>query len=202
MDTTVDAEVIMKNMDSKNRNMVRKAIKSGVTIVQKDIMGIDAFVQMYNETMAKNGADKYYIFDKEYFKSLVQMHDNASVFYAMYEGMPISSAIIYYNEQYAHYHLSGSHVEYRKYSPSNLLLYEVACWAHEKGIKLFHLGGGMAPDDSLFGFKKQFNKNGRIPFVVGRTIFDKTAYATLLDIREEKDKTFDRDNCFMIQYRR
>ena len=202
MDTEVDVDGIMLNMDSKNRNMVRKAIKNDVTIVKKDITDLDEFVQMYNETMAKHEADEYYTFGWEYFDYLAKMSNNACVFYAMYEGKAISSAIIYYNDQYAHYHLSGSHAEYRKYSPSNLLLYEAACWAHKNGIKQFHLGGGMAPDDSLFGFKKQFNKNGRVPFVVGRTIFNHDAYEKLLTLREKKDKTFNRNNGFMIQYRR
>ena len=202
MDTEVDAEGIMKNMDSKNRNMVRKAIKNGVTIVQKDIADIDEFIRMYDETMEKHGADEYYTFSRKYFDSLCEMRANACIFYAMYEGKAISSSIIYYNDKYAHYQLSGSHTEYRKYSPSNLLLYEVACWAHKKGIKSFHLGGGMTPDDSLFGFKKQFNKNGRVSFVVGRTIFDKDVYKKLLDIREEHDENFERNNGFMIQYRR
>ena len=202
MDTEMDADGIMLNMDSKNRNMVRKAIKNNVTIVKKDITDLDEFVQMYKETMAKHEADEYYIFGWEYFDYLAEMSNNACVFYAMYEGKAISSAIIYYNDQYAHYHLSGSHAEYRKYSPSNLLLYEAACWAHKKGIKQFHLGGGMAPDDSLFGFKKQFNKNGRVSFVVGRTIFNHDAYEKLLTLREKKDKTFNRNNGFMIQYRR
>ena len=202
MDTEVDAAGIMMNMDSKNRNMVRKAIKNGVTIVKRDITDIDEFVQMYNETMKKHGADEYYTFGHEYFDYLSEMGDNACLFYAMYDGISISSAIIYYNEQYAHYHLSGSHTAYRKYSPSNLLLYEIACWANKKGIKRFHLGGGMEPDDSLFGFKKQFNKNGRAPFVVGRTIFNRDHYDNLLTLREKADKTFNRNNSFMIQYRR
>ena len=62
--------------------------------------------------------------------------------------------------------------------------------------------GGVSADDSLFKFKKKFNKYGRLSFVVGRTIFDKDSYDYLLDIRERLDDTFDRDNSFMIQYRR
>ena len=65
-----------------------------------------------------------------------------------------------------------------------------------------HLGGGMAPDDSLFGFKKQFNKNGRREFWVGRGIFDPAAYQELLALRKSADPAFDPDNGFMIQYRR
>lgn len=199
---TASPELIMSNMDSKNRNMVRKAQKNGVTIVKKDITEFDAFISMYEETMKKNDAEEYYTFHRDYFESLKTMEDNAFILYAMYEDIPISGSIMYYNDRYMHYHLSGSNIEYRKYSPSNLLLYKAACWASEHGIKQFHLGGGMAPDDSLFGFKKQFNKNGRASFVVGRTIFNQDAYTELLNIRKREDSEFDVNNGFMIQYRR
>ena len=194
-------ETIMTNMDSKNRNMVRKAVKSGVTIEMKPIDDYIEFLSMYEETMKKDGADKYYTFGIDYFEAQKALRENACIFYAMLEGVPIAGAIIYYNDRYAHYHLAGTHTEFRKYSPSNLLLYEVACWAGERGIKAFHLGGGMAPDDSLFGFKKQFNKQGRLPFVGGRTIFDKKKYYELLDLRKRMDPSFNTANARMIQYR-
>ena len=199
---TASPELIMQNMDSKNRNMVRKAIKNGVTIQRKDIEDYSEFIDMYNETMLKDNADSYYIFNDDYFKSQGALRGHASIFYAMHEGKAIAGSIMYYNDNYVHYHLAGTHTEYRTLSPSNLLLYEVACWASERGIKQFHLGGGMAPDDSLFGFKKQFNKNGRKPFVVGRTIFDKKSYDELMDIRKKLDQRFDKENGRMIQYRR
>ncbi len=199
---TEKKENIMLNMDSKNRNMVRKAQKNNVLIVKENISKYEDFIPMYTETMAKNGADAYYTFNREYFEALQSMKDNAFILYAIYNGMPISGAIMFFNDRYMHYHLSGSRTEYRKYSPSNLLLYEAACIANNMGIRQLHLGGGMAPDDSLFGFKKQFNKNGRAAFVVGRTIFDKESYDNLLDIRKQYDAEFDKNNSFMIQYRR
>lgn len=199
---TTNPEIIMSNMDSKNRNMIRKAQKNGITIVKNDIMEFDDFISMYEETMKRNGAEEYYTFQRNYFQSMKTMKENAFILYAIYEGMPISGSIMYYNDRYLHYHLSGSYTNYRKYSPNNLLLYEAACWASEHGIKQFHLGGGLAANDSLFGFKKQFNKNGRASFVVGRTIFDRDAYEELLDIRKIVDPEFDVNNGFMIQYRR
>lgn len=108
---------------------------------------------------------------------------------------------MYYNDDYMHYHLAGTHTEFRKYSPGNLLLYEAACWASEKGIKQFHLGGGIVENDSLFGFKKQFNKNDRLPFYIGRTIFDNNKYEYLMSVRKEHDHAFHADNSRMIQYR-
>lgn len=199
---TSDRDVILQNMDSKNRNMVRKAIKNGVSIVRTDISDIDSFISMYNETMLKNGAGEYYTFGQEYFDYLRNMQDNICIFYAVYQDRRISGAIIYYNDRYMHYHLSGSRTAFRQYAAGNLLLYEAACQAADSGIRKFHLGGGMRPDDSLFGFKKQFNRQGRSPFVVGRTIFDKEAYENLLQIRCSIDAGFDKNNDFMIQYRR
>ena len=201
MDTT-SPELIMSNMDSKNRNMVRKAIKSGVTIVQRPVTDYTDFISMYMETMKKNNAEEYYTFHEDYFEFLKSMKENACIFYAIYEGKPISGAIMYFNDRFMHYHLSGTHTDYRKYSPGNLLLYEAACWASKNGIKMLHLGGGILPDDSLFGFKKQFNKNGRLPFYIGRTIFDKKIYCELLKIRKSLDDSFDENNNFMIQYRK
>jgi hypothetical protein len=64
------------------------------------------------------------------------------------------------------------------------------------------LGGGLSENDSLFGFKKQFNKNGRLPFYVGRTIFIRSVYDYLLGVRKQLDAEFDPNNDFLIQYRR
>ena len=197
---TSDEERIMQNMDSKNRNMVRKAIKSGVTVVQKPITEYNDFMYMYEKTMQRDHADPYFYFEDAYYKANEELAENAMIFYAIYDEKPISGAIMYFNERNMHYHLSGSLAEYRNLAPSNLLLYEAAKWAAEHGIQRFHLGGGMAPDDSLFRFKKQFNKNGKLPFWVGRIIFDKKAYEELLHIRKAANSEFDVNNNRMIQY--
>lgn len=198
---TSSPEIIMKKMDSKNRNMVRKAIKKGVTIVRKPISAYKDFIPMYVETMRRNGAGEYYTFHDDYFSALKKMKENSCIFFALFEQKPIAAAVIFFNSRNMHYHLSGSYNEYRQYSAGNLLLYEAACWGSESGIQYFHLGGGMKPNDSLFGFKKQFNKTGSIPFVVGRTIFEETSYHTLLNLRKQIDPEFDINNELMIQYR-
>ena len=101
-----------------------------------------------------------------------------------------------------HYHLSGTLMDFRPYAPTNLLLYSAALWASERGIKKLHLGGGVGTEDSLFNFKKQFNKKGRIPFFIGRTIVDREIYDYLLDLRKKSDPLFDKNNGYYIQYRK
>ncbi len=71
----------------------------------------------------------------DYFNSLASMERNAFILYVMYEGHPVSGAILLYNDRYMHYHLAGSNAGYRKYAPNNLLLYDAACWAGRQGIR-------------------------------------------------------------------
>lgn len=202
MDTTVE-EDIMVHMDSKNRNMVRKAIKNGVTICHDKGEHLDEFIKIYEATMDHDHATDYYYFKRAYYEYLIEaMKDNIEFFYSVYEGKIIGASIFFYNDEYMHYHLSGMYTEYRSLAATNLLLYEAARWACEKGIRLLHLGGGVDAEDSLFGFKKQFNKEGRLPFYVGRTIYDEAAYQELLKLRKQADASFNMENGFMIQYRR
>ena len=198
---TSSPELIAANMDSTCRNKVRKALKNGVTIERSPIEDYSDFIPVYRETMNRDNAVGYYYFDEAFFKLQSSLRDNACIFYAKKDGQTIAASIMYFNDRYMHYHLSGSLTEFRKVAPVNLLLYEAACWASQRGIKQLHLGGGMTQDDALFEFKKQFNRNGRLPFVIGRTVFDDKKYRELMNIRMKNDWQFDGSNPRMIQYR-
>lgn len=200
---TSSEESVFVNLDSKNRNMIRKAQKSGIRIVQRPMEDYEAFLEMYRETMRQNNADDYYFFGEKYFAYLRDsLKENATILYAMLENQPVSGAIFLFKEKTMHYHLAGTHREYRSLAAGNLLLYEAAIWANKNGITRLHLGGGLSENDSLFSFKKQFNKNGRLPFYIGRTIFDRSAYDFLLRTRKQLDESLDMNNGFLIQYRR
>lgn len=199
---TSSQEIIDANMDPKQRRHIRKAINNNVTIEVKPISEYKDFMDIYNQTMLRLEAAGYYFFDEAYYKSLIDMKENACIFYAKYEGKTIAGSIILYNEQYMHYHLSGSLLEYRNLPATSLLLYEASKWACKKGIKQLHLGGGLNAEDSLYKYKLSFNRNGSIPFYIGSNIFDKEAYEYLKQVRKENDPAFDPDNTNLIQYRK
>ena len=113
----------------------------------------------------------------------------------------ISGALFFFNDHHIHYHLSGSDFAYRNLAAGNLLLYEVAQWASQRGIKKMHLGGGVSDEDSLFKFKKQFNKGGLLDYHIGRIVFSESLYSELMEIRKRADQGFNADNCRLIQYR-
>lgn len=199
---THDKEMMLKNMTPNNRNMVRKAKRNGIKIIYDQGERVEEFQKIYESTMRRNQAQEYYYFKKEYFEYLInEMRDHTIFFYAIYQGIPVSASIFFYNERYMHYHLSGTLEEYRGLAAANLLLSEAADWANEHGIRKLHLGGGVRAEDSLLAFKKHFNRNGLLDFYIGRNIFMPDAYHELVELRADIDAEFDRSKPFMIKYR-
>lgn len=196
-------DVIWSNISSKNRNMIRKAQKSGVRIEHGHNMELlKQFEEIYNGTMLKDNADPYYFFKDEFYESIHKdLGGHYEMFYAVYEDKVVSMAIMLFANRRMHYHLSGSLYEYRSLAASNLMLYEAACWGCNQGFEHFHLGGGIGShEDNLYRFKGAFNRNSNLQFSIGKLIVDMDMYNKLVDIRS-KDEAFDRTSFFFPLYR-
>lgn len=183
----ISTDHIWDNLASKNRNVIRKAMKSGVEIYWgRDPNLFNEFIGLYNATMDKDNALDYYYFNKDFYNSvLTDLKYNSLIFYAVYDEKIIAMSMILYANEQVHYHLSASNREFQHLAPSNLLLYEVACWGCENGYKTFHLGGGLgSKEDSLYKFKKVFNKNSVTTFRIGRKIFSEELYNEMISLRK------------------
>ena len=191
-------DYIWDNFTSKNRNVIRKAIKNNVQIKQAfDVNILNAFKDVYNQTMNRDNADNYYYFNDEFYGSILNdLKDNANVFYAEYENKIIAASIMLKAGDKLSYHLSGSLKEYGSLAATNLLLYETAKWGSNNGYKTLHLGGGVgSKEDNLYSFKKAFNKNEGLQYSIGKMIFDQDKYDELVSLRKD-DKL--RDNFFPL----
>ncbi len=188
---------IYSDITSKNRNMIRKAQKSGIeTYWSRDISIIKVFIDMYNQTMDKNNADEYYYFSNEFYLSILNdMKYNSMWFYTKINGEIASIAIFMFCNQNMHYHLSATREKYLQLAPTNLLLYEAALWACENGYKKLHLGGGVGSQpDTLYKFKKAFSKNSDQEFYIGQRVFNEKIYRELVEIRKSEEIVFDENN--------
>lgn len=170
------------NYESKNRNVIRKAIRRNVEIehgFSKELM--EKFKKIYIETMTRIKSNEYYFFSNTYFDSLYEdMKDKAIIFYATYENEIISMAYVMFHGNYMHYHLSGTSIKYRNLASTNLLIDQIIKYGHENGYKKLHLGGGVgAKEDSLFKFKRGFKKDNFTTYKIGKTIFNKEKYDEL-----------------------
>lgn len=175
-------DVIWTNFTSKNRNMIRKAQKSGVKIYHGQFPEIyKTFKGIYNQTMDSDNAKEYYYFADEFYNSICNdLSDEAQVFWAEVDGKIIASSIMISANGYMNYHLSGSLREYQNLAPSNLLLYKAALWGCHNGYKCLHMGGGVgSKEDSLYKFKSAFNRNDTKQFAIGKKIFLEEVYEEL-----------------------
>ena len=198
-------EVIWENIVSKNRNMIRKAVKNGVEIHHTHDKPelFEDFRNIYNKTMDADNAIAYYYFSKDFYDSIHRdLFDNYELFYATVENEIIAMSIMIFANGKMHYHLSCSKHEYRKLAPSNLLLYKAALWGHEQGFKVFHLGGGLgSTEDNLYKFKAAFNRNSNYRFSIGKQIFNNELYNKLIELRKENEPNYDERAGFFPSYR-
>lgn len=182
----VTPEEIWTNIISKNRNMIRKAIKNGVVIYNGRFPEIyEKFRAIYNSTMDKDDAEDYYYFGEDFYKSILEdLPQNAQVFWAEKDGQTISVSIMLATNGMMNYHLSGSVREFSSLAPTNLLLYEAALWGCANGCKTLYLGGGVGSgEDSLFKFKRAFYKGNLNHFFIGKKIYNPEKYDALLSMR-------------------
>ena len=198
-------ELIWQNITSKNRNMIRKALKNGIVIEHSkptpELMS--KFKLIYDETMRNDNAIDYYFFNESFYQSVIDsLSDRTEIFYALKDDKIVAISIILYCNGMMHYHLSGTVLEYRNMAPTNLLLYEAALWGCRNGFKLFHLGGGVGSgEDNLYKFKAAFNRNSDYQFSIGQEIFNVGMYNQLVEWRKEKEPHFICDESFFPAYR-
>lgn len=180
IDTSASGKNIwQEQISSKNRNMIRKAERNGLSFVRDDgFRYIEEFKRLYNSTMNRIGAENFYFFDDTYYERFTDIfRDKGFLGCITKNNEIISAALFMYDGNYGHYHLAGSDRRYSSLGANNLLLWKVACEMHQEGVKEFHLGGGNSGDaeDSLFRFKRSFSPNLR-QFSIGKMVFNKEAY--------------------------
>ena len=185
-------EVIWSNLTSKNRNMVRKALKSGVEIYHGQFPSIyKTFKEIYDLTMDSDHATDYYYFKDEFYNSIRNdLSDGSEIFWAELDGKIIAASIMIFANGYMNYHLSGSLRKYQHLAPSNLLLYKAALWGYSNGYKSLHMGGGVgSKEDSLYKFKSAFNRSETKQFSIGKKIYLNDVYEKLSRMKNPDSET-------------
>ncbi|NLB78139.1 MAG: GNAT family N-acetyltransferase [Clostridiaceae bacterium] len=205
MDLTLsEDEIFTKEIHSKNRNVIRKAEKSGLQYIADDKFEyLDEFILLYNGTLDKLSADEFYYFNNQYYRDFIKNIPNSFLGVVLLDGKVISAAIFMYEGIYGHYHLSGSDKGYLSYSPNNYMLYKSALELKKRGVELFHLGGGTTSDenDSLFAFKKKFSPS-LYGFYIGKVIFNHEFYSSICEKWEaENPEKAQRYGRFLLRYK-
>lgn len=197
-----DDDIWMHQISSKNRNMIRKAEKEGVTIVESD--DYETFRRLYDGTMTDLHAEDFYFFPKSYYDEYKQTFKGESMLcLAMLDGKAIAGSMFMFSDDYAHYHLSARDREYSRYAANNLILWYAIQKAKERGCKWFHFGGGTTgnDDDSLLKFKKEFSKT-LCEFWIGKRVHNQAVYDQIVEQwKTNHPQSYEQNNVKLLGYR-
>ncbi len=173
-------EIWMQQFSSKNRNMIRKAEKEGVSVIECD--DYEVFRKLYDRTMTDLSAENYYFFPQKYYDEYKTAFKNNSLLcFAVLDSKVIAGSMFMFSHDYAHYHLSARDRNYSKYAANNLILWHGIQRARERGCRWFHFGGGTTGEenDSLLMFKESFSKN-KAEFWIGKHIRNHEIYNIII----------------------
>lgn len=197
-----DDDIWMHQISSKNRNMIRKAEKEGVTIAESD--DYETFRKLYDGTMTDLHAEDFYFFPPSYYEEYKQtFKDKSMLCLALLNGKVIAGSMFMFSDDYAHYHLSARDREYSRYAANNLILWYGIQKAKERGCKWFHFGGGTTgdDDDSLLKFKKDFSKI-LCEFWIGKRVHNQKVYDQIVEQWKTKyPESYEHNRVKLLGYR-
>lgn len=131
---------LWNGLNKKTRNLVRKAIKNSVNVVERNASSVPEYYEMIKETFARVGVTNllpihFYeavlenLKPKNMVKMLLAEHDNKM----------IAGAIFLIYKDMVYYWHGASHREYSNMAPNNLIQWEIIKWANENGYKHYDL---------------------------------------------------------------
>ncbi len=172
-------DIWANQITSKNRNMIRKAEKNGLSYrAEYDYSSISDFKHLYRTTMERLNAEEFYFFDEKYFEKYINdLSNHGFLGIVTLNGKTVGAALFMTYGEYGHYHLAGSDREYSSLGINNFMLWNTISELKKCGVTTFHLGGGTTSEshDPLFKFKRSFS-NIENDFHIGKWIFNENAY--------------------------
>lgn len=177
-------DIFQSEFCSTARRKVRKLLRNEKISceLKRGFDDIEAFIDIYNETMTRLHAAGFYYFDREYFHQLKrQFGEQLFTTSVYYEDEIIAMGLYFISGDIIHDHLNGTRSRYLNLSPAYLLKYTAMNWAKDNGFSVIHYGGGVSnsEEDSVLKFKKRFSNATEFKFHIGRKIWNQEVYDRL-----------------------
>ncbi|WP_051574335.1 GNAT family N-acetyltransferase [Mycobacterium sp. URHB0044] len=187
IDLTVPADQAWAAMSKGHANAINRANRAEFRVeISPASDQINEFAAVYAETLQRLGADETYHFSDESLGRLAAL--NEAFVAVAYAGDVVAGAYLCFESHgIVQMHLGGPRTEFRKPSPSHLMIHSIAQWARERENSIVHLGGGVGGtiDDSLFTFKAGFS-HSRHPYRTLRLVANQDLYDGLISARARR----------------
>lgn len=172
--------------EHKVRKNVKKAERAGLRVeIQPDFRHLDAFLEIYHGTMQRRSASGWYYFGREFFQAFDTSLRGQFVVAEVYDAGErlVSTELVLQSDHFLYSFLGGTRQEAFAHAPNDLLKHAVIGYGREQDKKGYVLGGGYAPGDGIFRYKRAFDPVGVRPFYGVRLTADTQAYEQLAETR-------------------
>ncbi len=204
----LDPDTLWMDYEHKVRKNVNKARRNGLSVcIDETGDRLQEFLSIYYATMERRQAESQYYFPEQFFQTLIEKLKGGFIFFHVsYQDKIISTELVLVSTRYIYSFLGGTLDDFFDLRPNDLLKHAIIEWGMAAHKTAFVLGGGYKPQDSIFRYKLSFAPNGKIPFMIGKRIYNPKVYMTLLQLRQEwevaQNHPWTPDNNFFPAYRR
>jgi serine/alanine adding enzyme len=175
------------SMHRHHRLLIRKAKTAGIRVsVTVSPDWLDDFAALYEQTMRRLGARRFYLFSDRYWDWLTwEVAEHSPLFEALRDGDLLASIVCFATRPWLHYHLGATSDEARRLGASHLLLYEGARFGQRNGYEQPHLGSGFgAGGGSLLELKRRFTSSPLLEQWFGKGVHEVQRYRDLTESAE------------------
>lgn len=153
---------LFQSIPSKTRNMIRKPIKAGVSVViDNSIKGIEFLRLTHEKNCSAIGiVAKKPLFFQTFNKYLIENQD-FKIFVAYLEDQPIAALLCLYHNKTVEYFVPVILESHRTIQPLSLIIFEAMKQAIAEGYKYWNWGGTSMSAENVFRFKDSWGtENG------------------------------------------
>ena len=161
IDLTQPLDALWKQTRASSRNEINKARRAGLTVHHDPHWtALDAFLDLYYQTMDRVAAPVSYFFERSYFTALREaLHEALHLLVVRHRDTVVGAGLFSEINGIVEYLFSGSRADSMGLHPTKLMLDHARAWAKQRGNRVLHLGGGVGGRaDSLFHFKAGFSR--------------------------------------------
>jgi lipid II:glycine glycyltransferase (peptidoglycan interpeptide bridge formation enzyme) len=182
IDLTLSTEELWAQTRHDHRRDITRALRLGyIARMDEEWRHLASFIRVYEATMTRLSASRFYFFDVAYFEGLREaLGESLHLCVVEKDGAIAAAGLFVETDGLVQFHLSGTDDAFRMVQSTKLMLHFVRGWAKDRGNQVLHLGGGVgASNDSLLSFKGGFSPL-RHPFATLRVVVDESDYRRLV----------------------
>lgn len=132
-------EDIFNDFHPNIRYAIRNAERKNVKV---EICGIEKIFDFYHIMINTGEKDKFYVHNISYYMGILkEFKENARLYMAYQNGLPIGGAIAVHYGTYTWYLYAGTNPNYKKLSPLSIIQWNIIKWAKETNSEWYDLGG-------------------------------------------------------------